>query len=135
MEAVIYIKDNLKLIRSIAGLNQLEFGKLIDVSKDIVYTWESGKVVPKNFLLEKIAKIVGVSAPQLLYTKLTIDDLKDYKELVSKNTIPYPTNPTNPTPEVNEPPILTADERKALWDIINAQKELIDRLSKEAKDE
>ena len=48
------------------GINQVEFGKRINVSKQCVSNWESGYIQPSIDVLVRIATTFSVSADYLL---------------------------------------------------------------------
>ncbi len=58
--------ERIKELRSNLGINQVEFGKLISVSKQCVSNWENGNVQPSIDMLIKIAQTFSVSADYLL---------------------------------------------------------------------
>ena len=67
------LATNIKWIRLLKGLSQAEFGHLLGVSKDAVYTYEVGRTVPNAALLSKIATMAGVSISDL--AKKNLKDL------------------------------------------------------------
>lgn len=48
------------------GLNQVEFGKTLNVTKQSVSNWENENIQPSIDMLTKIAKLYSVSADYLL---------------------------------------------------------------------
>jgi len=50
-----FVAKGLKSLRARLGLSAEEFGKLVDVSGQSVYNWESKKTVPRAAQLAKIA--------------------------------------------------------------------------------
>lgn len=56
----------IKLLRTSRGLNQIEFGNLINVTKQSVSNWENGNILPSIDMLIKIATTFSVSTDYLL---------------------------------------------------------------------
>ena len=56
----------IKELRTARGLNQIEFGALLSVSKQSVSNWENGNILPSIDMLIKIAKLFSVSTDYLL---------------------------------------------------------------------
>jgi len=56
----------IKQLRMSLGLNQIEFGKKLNVSKQSVSNWENGNIMPSIDILIKISTIFSVSADYLL---------------------------------------------------------------------
>lgn len=62
--------DRFKQERMKTGLNQVEFAKVFNVTKQTVSNWESGKRKPDTEMLSKIAQYFNVSTDYLLGTDL-----------------------------------------------------------------
>lgn len=62
--------DRFKKERLKTGLNQVEFAKIFNVTKQTVSNWESGKRKPDTEMLSKIAQYFNVSTDYLLGTDL-----------------------------------------------------------------
>ena len=60
------LNDNIKKLRVAQGLNQVEFAKILCVTKQCVSNWENDNVVPSIDMLCKIADFFGVSTDYLL---------------------------------------------------------------------
>lgn len=80
---MLHFIQNLKLIRVIANKTQLQFAELFDVkgkngriSKDIYYTYESGKTPPPDYFISDVAKYAGVSEDDLKNKILSRAELK-----------------------------------------------------------
>lgn len=58
--------ERIKELRNSLGINQVEFGKRINVSKQCVSNWESGYIQPSIDVLVRIATTFSVSADYLL---------------------------------------------------------------------
>lgn len=56
----------LKALRLSLGLNQVEFGKELNVTKQSVSNWENGNIQPSIDMLVKIANTFSVSTDYLL---------------------------------------------------------------------
>lgn len=60
------LNDNIKQLRMARGLNQVEFGRLVGVTKQCVSNWENDNVIPSIEMLVKIADAFKVSTDYLL---------------------------------------------------------------------
>ncbi len=60
------LNENIKRLRIAQGLNQVEFGKIIGVTKQCVSNWENDNVLPSIDMLAKIAITFSVSTDYLL---------------------------------------------------------------------
>ncbi len=58
--------ERIKELRTSTGMNQVQFGAKINVSKQCVSNWENGNIQPSIDMLLKIAKQFSVSADYLL---------------------------------------------------------------------
>ena len=56
----------IKELRLSLGINQVEFGRRINVSKQCVSNWENGNIQPSIDMLVKISKTFSVSTDHLL---------------------------------------------------------------------
>ena len=67
--------ERIKELRLSLGLNQIQFGKKINVSKQCVSNWESGYIQPSIDILIRISQTFSVSADYLLglSDKCTLD--------------------------------------------------------------
>lgn len=60
------LNENIKKLRLAQGINQVEFAKILCVTKQCVSNWENDNVVPSIDMLCKIADFFGVSTDYLL---------------------------------------------------------------------
>ena len=60
------LNENIKKLRITRGLNQVEFAKILCVTKQCVSNWENDNVVPSIDMLCKIADFFEVSTDYLL---------------------------------------------------------------------
>ncbi len=58
--------SRVKSLRQSLGLNQIEFGKTLNVTKQSVSNWENGNIQPSIDMLIKIAQTYSVSTDYLL---------------------------------------------------------------------
>lgn len=58
--------DRIKLIRKANKLNQVEFGKILNVTKQTVSNWENNNIQPSAEMIKKIAIKFGVSSDYIL---------------------------------------------------------------------
>ncbi len=56
----------IKELRTSLGLNQVEFGKSLNVTKQSVSNWENGNIQPSIDMLIRIASLYSVSTDYLL---------------------------------------------------------------------
>ena len=61
-----FLNENIRKLRIARGMNQVEFAKTINVTKQCVSNWENDNVVPSIDMLCKIADFFGVSTDYLL---------------------------------------------------------------------
>ena len=57
---------NIRDLRISHGMNQVEFGKVLNVTKQSVSNWENGNILPSIDMLIKIAESFSVSTDYLL---------------------------------------------------------------------
>ena len=88
--------SRIKSLRLSLNLNQVEFGKILNVTKQSVSNWENGNIQPSIDMLIKIATtfsistdyllglderrrldVTGLSEKQLSYLQFLINDLVD----------------------------------------------------------
>ncbi len=83
--------ERIKSIRQSLGINQVEFGKRLNVSKQCISNWENGNIQPSIDMVIKIAKDFSVSADYILGldNKHTIDvtGLTDQQILHVQNVV------------------------------------------------
>ena len=60
------LNENIKRMRMARGMNQVEFAKLIGVTKQCVSNWENDNVIPSIEMLVKIADVFNVRTDLLL---------------------------------------------------------------------
>ena len=75
------LNENIKKLRISHGLNQVEFAKIMGVTKQCVSNWENDNVLPSIEMLVKIANHFNVTTDTLLgltsNKTLIVDDLTD----------------------------------------------------------
>ena len=60
------LNENIKRLRIARGMNQVEFARLIGVTKQCVSNWENDNVIPSIEMLVKIADAFNVKTDLLL---------------------------------------------------------------------
>ena len=60
------LNENIKSLRIAMGLNQVEFGRAIGVTKQCVSNWENDNVVPSIDMLIKLADFFNITTHMLL---------------------------------------------------------------------
>lgn len=58
--------ERIKELRNSLGINQVEFGRRLHVTKQCVSNWENGNIQPSIDMLVKIASTFSVSSDYLL---------------------------------------------------------------------
>ena len=60
------LNENIKRMRIARGMNQVEFARLVGVTKQCVSNWENDNVIPSIEMLVKIADLFNVKTDLLL---------------------------------------------------------------------
>ena len=68
--------NNLKKLRKVKGLSQIELAKQLGVSQETVSKWESGKVIPDIKNLISMKTIFNVSIDYLLDFDIVVTTLE-----------------------------------------------------------
>ena len=87
--------ERLKEHRKSLGINQIEFGKRLNVTKQCISNWENNNIMPSIDMLIRISKtfsvsadyllglddqrtlnVTGLSAEQIFHLQAIVDDLK-----------------------------------------------------------
>ena len=78
---------NIKKIRNVRGLTQMQLADLIDVSRGVISSYEEGRAEPKIETIIKTADIFNLSIDQLLKTNVTVNQLSGFTvpEIHNKN--------------------------------------------------
>ena len=63
---ILALNENIKKLRVARGINQVEFGKALGVSKQCVSNWENDNVMPSIEMLVKIADYFNVTTDYVL---------------------------------------------------------------------
>ena len=63
---VLMLNENIKKLRMARGLNQVEFARVMGVSKQCVSNWENDNVMPSIEMLIKIADFFNVTTDYIL---------------------------------------------------------------------
>ena len=63
---ILILNENIKRLRLVRGLNQVEFAKAMGVSKQCVSNWENDNVMPSIEMLVKIADFFNVTTDYVL---------------------------------------------------------------------
>ncbi len=75
------LNDNIKTLRVSQGMNQVQFAKLLGVTKQCVSNWENDNVLPSIDMLIKIADVFGVSTDCVLGRTETVSvDISELTE-------------------------------------------------------
>ncbi len=83
--------ERIKELRTSLGINQIEFGNRINVSKQCVSNWENGNIQPSIDMLIRIAETFSISTDYLLGLNdkptISIDGLSAIEVLHIRNII------------------------------------------------
>ena len=60
------LNENIKRLRQSIGLNQVEFGRMLGVTKQCVSNWENDNVLPSIEMLTRMADVFCLSTDYLL---------------------------------------------------------------------
>lgn len=60
------LNENIKRMRVARGMNQVEFARIVGVTKQCVSNWENDNVIPSIEMLVKIADVFNVTTDLLL---------------------------------------------------------------------
>lgn len=75
------LNENIKQLRIRNGLNQVELGKRLNVSKQCVSNWENDNILPSVAMLVRLADFFGVTTDFLLGREvseiISVDGLTD----------------------------------------------------------
>ncbi len=75
------LNENIRKLRTVRHLSQVELAKNLHVSKQCISNWENDNILPSVEMLVKIAKFFGVSTDNLLGLENTntvsVDGLTD----------------------------------------------------------
>ena len=63
---VLMLNENIKRLRMARGLNQVQFARVMGVSKQCVSNWENDNVMPSIEMLIKIADFFNVTTDYIL---------------------------------------------------------------------
>jgi len=81
------IGKNIKKLRVLNNLNQQAFGDLFDIGRGSIGSYEEGRAEPKLETVIKIANHFHLSIDKLLTKELTVNELSDYANIISKHLI------------------------------------------------
>lgn len=73
-----FIGKNIKKIRTTKGLNQTDFGKVFNLTRGSIGSYEEGRAEPKIETLKHIAKKFSISLDRLITTELTVNQLSGF---------------------------------------------------------
>lgn len=72
------IGKNIKKIRTTKGLNQTEFGKIFNLTRGSIGSYEEGRAEPKIETLKLIANKFSISLDHIITTELTVNQLSGF---------------------------------------------------------
>lgn len=68
------LKDNVTMLRKIAGYSQEEVVEKIDISRQAYAKWEKGESIPDVMRCQKSAELYGISLDSLLNFSFKVGD-------------------------------------------------------------
>ncbi len=85
------LNENIKKLRKLRGISQVELGKALHVSKQCVSNWENDNIQPSIEMLVKLAGYFDVSTDYLLDLNtrnyLALDGLTDEEVMHIKSVV------------------------------------------------
>ena len=60
------LNENIKVLRLARGMNQVEFAKRLNVTKQCVSNWENENILPSIEMLIRLSKVFNVTTDYLL---------------------------------------------------------------------
>jgi transcriptional regulator with XRE-family HTH domain len=69
------ISENLKKIRSVKKLSQLDLAEILEIGRHNIGAYEEGRATPKTETLIKIANIFSIELEKVLTKNLTVNDI------------------------------------------------------------
>jgi len=69
------VQHNMKLIRSLTGLSMNEFGRRLDMSKDQIAAYESGRALPQAPTIIRVCEMAGISNTEFLNKKISKEEI------------------------------------------------------------
>ena len=73
-----FIGKNIKKIRTVKGLNQTDFGKMFNLTRGSIGSYEEGRAEPKIETLKEIAKKFSITLDSIITTELTVNQLSGF---------------------------------------------------------
>ena len=73
-----FIGKNIKKIRTVKGLNQTDFGKMFNLTRGSIGSYEEGRAEPKIETLKEIAKKFSITLDGIITTELTVNQLSGF---------------------------------------------------------
>jgi len=116
---------NVKKIRVLKNLSQQEFGDLFEISRGSVGSYEEGRAEPKIDTAIKIAKYYKLSLDLLLTKEMTVNDISNFANKISKH-VNHATENLSISTDINSKPKFI-EERVA--DLEQKLKEIESRLN------
>lgn len=101
------LKNNLKKLRKLKGLNQTEFAELFGLTRANIGSYEEGRAQPKTEILVQIAEHFGLSIEAFVNKELSVNDLSHFDH--SKHTQTHNTNIIS-IEQFNKVPYLTKQQ-------------------------
>jgi transcriptional regulator with XRE-family HTH domain len=114
--------NNIKKIRILKNMSQQELGELFDISRGSIGSYEEGRAEPKIDSVIKIAAYFKLSIDALLTKELTVNDLSNFTNKISKHI--------QQTSTVKEEKTHTSSQKIYLEDRIDALEKKIIELEK-----
>ncbi len=78
--------ENLKKLRQIHGLTQMQMASKLNVSPSAIGMYEQGRRIPDSDILKKICKVFNVSMDYLFDVVLNDDDNKSVDDFIDEIT-------------------------------------------------
>jgi phage repressor protein C with HTH and peptisase S24 domain/DNA-binding XRE family transcriptional regulator len=77
---MLHLSHNLRLIRTLSGKTQTDFGKMFEATKAMVISYEKGKAMPSDLFISRVAKYAHIDEKLLKNALLLEEDVEVEKE-------------------------------------------------------
>ena len=129
-----FIGKNIKKIRTTKGLNQTEFGKIFNLTRGSIGSYEEGRAEPKIETLKQIAKKFSISKSAEYGGNIGWVDQKDLSKNIYENIVSLKTDQiSKPIYFDNTIVIIKKVGEKVFEKDINKIKDKVVRMEKEKK--
>lgn len=80
-----YLKENIRAVRTLLGLTQADFAKLMGTKRTTLAHYEQGGNDPSLAFMEKICDLTEMDFKTFKYKEIQPEHLKDLRKVVTRN--------------------------------------------------